>query len=336
VLLALPACTLQPASDHADGVKTLYEITFAFAAVIFAVVGGLIVWFAFRYRRKDGDDELPPQIHGNAKAEVIWTLIPTVIVLILFILSMLQLVKIDRAEAGTMTIDVTAFQWQWQFGYPDFKTSGGNPLTVQGVTGQTANLPVLYLPLDQPVHFHLESQDVVHSFFIPVFLFKRDAIPGHPNDFDITPNRAGTYVGKCAEFCGLFHSRMLFTVKVIPKAQFDAWARQALAAQQKKENQCRTASNGVLQIVAQNIHFDTACMQAPAAQPFKLDFDNKDAGTQHNVAIYTDSTLSKSLFVGSLVTGPATTTYSVTPLQAGTYYFHCDVHPGMNGTFRVR
>ena len=169
-----------------------------------------------------------------------------------------------------------------------------------------------------------------------MFLFKRDVIPGHPNDFDLTPNRAGTFPGKCAEFCGLFHSRMLFTVKVVPKAQFDAWATQALAAQQKKENECRTASNGALQIAAQNVHFDTACMQAPAGQPFKIQFDNKDAGIQHNVAVFTNSTLSQKLFAGELVTGPATATYSVAPLQAGTYYFHCDVHPGMNGTFRVR
>jgi plastocyanin len=121
-----------------------------------------------------------------------------------------------------------------------------------------------------------------------------------------------------------------------PPAQFQTWARTAVAAQEKKENQCRTAQNGVLTIAAQNIKFDTACMQTAANQPFKIDFDNKDAGTPHNVAIYDNSSLAQNLFRGAIVTGVSKVTYSVNPLPAGTYYFHCDVHPGMNGTFKVQ
>jgi cytochrome c oxidase subunit 2 len=337
-LLLLSGCTLEPASEQAHGVKTLYEITFVFAAVIFVVVGGLIVGFAIRYRRKPGDDELPPQIHGNASVEVVWTVVPTLIVLVLFVLSAIELGRLDTAPASPkpMTVDVTGFQWQWRFAYPDFKTGNNNALFVEGTSGQTQNLPVLHLPLAVPVHFHLESQDVIHSFFIPVFLFKRDVVPGHPNDFVMTPDRAGSFPGKCAELCGLYHSRMLFTVKIEPKDQFDAWAQQALVAQEKQENQCRTEQDGALSIVAQNIKFDTSCMQAAAGQPFKIDFDNKDAGTSHNVAIYTDSSLTQNLFRGALETGPKDVTYSVSPLDAGTYYFHCDVHPGMNGTFKVQ
>ncbi len=226
VLLLLSGCTLQPASEQANGVKTLYEITFAFAAVIFVIVGGLIVGFAIRYRRKPGDDELPPQIHGNSTIEIVWTAIPTLIVLILFVLSAIELGRLDTAPASpkTMTIDVTGFQWQWRFTYPEFKTAHGNGLFVEGTSGQTKSLPVLHLAEGVPVHFHLESQDVIHSFFIPVFLFKRDVIPGHPNDFTMTPDRLGTFPGKCAELCGLYHSRMLFTVKIEPQDQFDAWA----------------------------------------------------------------------------------------------------------------
>jgi cytochrome c oxidase subunit 2 len=338
VLLLLSGCTLQPASEQAGGVKTLYEITFAFAAVIFVVVGGLIVGFAIRYRRKPGDDELPPQIHGNSTVEIVWTAIPTLIVLILFVLSAIELGRLDTAPASPkpLTVDVTGFQWQWRFGYPDFKTANHNALFVEGTSGQTKILPTLHLPLDVPVHFNLESQDVIHSFFIPVFLFKRDVIPGHPNEFTMTPNRAGTFPGKCAELCGLYHSRMLFNVLIEPQDQFDAWARDALVAQEKKENQCRTAQNGVLTIAAQNIKFDTDCMQTTAGQPFKIDFDNKDAGTQHNVAIYDNSSLAQNLFRGALVTGVTQVTYNVSPLPAGAYYFHCDVHPGMNGTFKVQ
>jgi cytochrome c oxidase subunit 2 len=338
VLLLLSGCTLQPASSQAHGVKTLYEITFAFAAVIFVVVGGLIVGFAIRYRRKPGDDELPPQIHGNSTVEIIWTAIPTVIVLVLFVLSAIELGRLDTAPASPkpLTVDVTGFQWQWRFAYPDFKTSHGNALFVEGTSGETTNLPTLHLPVNQPVHFHLESQDVIHDFFVPNFLFKRDVVPGHPNEFWMTPDRTGTFPGKCAELCGLYHSRMLFTVVIEGQQQFQTWAQGATAAQDKKENQCRTAQNGVLTIAAQNIKFDTACMQTAANQPFKIDFDNKDAGTPHNVAIYDNSSLAQNLFRGAIVTGVTQVTYSVHPLPAGTYYFHCDVHPGMNGTFKVQ
>jgi cytochrome c oxidase subunit II len=338
VLVLLSGCTLEPASQQAHGVKTLYEITFAFAAVIFVVVGGLIVVFAVRYRRKAGDDELPPQIHGNTSVEVVWTVIPTLIVLVLFVLSAIELGRLDTAPASPkpLTVDATGFQWQWRFAYPDYKTPNGNALFVEGTSGQTKVLPVLHLPLGQPIHFHLESQDVIHDFFVPNFLFKRDVVPGHPNDFTMTPDRLGVFPGKCAELCGLFHSRMLFTVVIQTPQAFQSWTRAALVAQTRRENQCSTAKAGVLAIAAQNIKFDKTCMQVSAGQPFKIDFDNKDAGTPHNVAIYTDSSTTQSLFRGAIVTGPRDIVYSVSPLDAGTYYFHCDVHPGMNGAFRVR
>jgi cytochrome c oxidase subunit II len=338
VLLLLSGCTLQPVSEQAHGVKTLYEITFAFAAVIFVIVGGLIVGFAIRYRRKKGDDELPPQIHGNSTIEIVWTAIPTLIVLILFVLSAIELGRLDTAPASpeTMTVDVTGFQWQWRFAYPDYKTSHGNALFVEGTSGQTANLPTLHLPVDVPVHFNLVSQDVIHDFFVPNFLFKRDVVPGHPNSFTMTPSEIGHWPGKCAELCGLYHSRMLFNVVIETPAQFQTWATAATAAQDKKENQCRTAQNGALTIAAKGIKFDTDCMQTTANQPFKIDFDNQDAGTPHNVAIFTNSSLAQNLFRGTIVTGVTKVTYSVNPLAAGTYYFHCDVHPGMNGTFKVQ
>jgi plastocyanin len=129
---------------------------------------------------------------------------------------------------------------------------------------------------------------------------------------------------------------MLFNVLIEPQDQFTAWARQAVAAQEQKENQCRAAQNGVLSIVAHGIHFDTSCLQAPAGQPFKISFDNKDAGIPHNVAIFTDASTTDNLFRGAIVTGVTQVTYDVSPLAGGTYYFHCDVHPGMNGAFKVQ
>jgi cytochrome c oxidase subunit II len=348
-LLGLSGCTLSPTSNHAAETQTLYNITFAIAAVIFVVVGGLIVVAAVRFRHKRGDDDtLPKQVHGNTKLEIVWIAVPTLIVLVLFILSSLTLGKIDSAEANSMTINVTGFQWEWKFTYPDFKTSDGTPLALTGVSGPLdaqpgaakSEWPTLGLELNQPVHFHLEAQDVIHSFFIPSWLFKRDVIPGHPNDFWMTPDKAGTFVGKCAELCGLYHSGMLFNVQVMPKAQFDRWIQTELDAFQKSLNACRTPQNGTLTVVAKSIQFDAKCIQVPAAGTTKLVLDNQDPGTPHNIEVYTDSAATQRLAGATgptnTITGVSSTTYIIQGLQAGTFYFKCDVHPGMNGKFVVK
>lgn len=334
----MPACTLKPASDHAEQIHSAYVITFIFAAVIFAVVGGLIVFSAIRFRRKDGDDTLPAQTHGNTKIEIVWTVIPSIIVLVLFIVSSTTLGKLDSAEASPMTINVTGFQWEWKFVYPEFN-QGGTVLTVQGKSGNPPTKPTLWLPVNQPIHFHLESPDVIHSFFIPEFLFKRDVIPGHPNDFTLTPNRTGRFDGKCAELCGLLHSEMLFVVRIVPQDQFRAWANDTLQFQVKHASQCTQPQGGTITVHAKNISFDTQCIQVPASGTTKIAFDNQDAGIPHNIEIYTNSSAAQRLAGASgpsdVITGPMSTTYSISGLSAGTYFFKCDVHPQMNGQFKV-
>lgn len=336
--LILAACTPAPASNHADQIHTLWNITMVFAVVIFVVVTAMIVWFPIRYRRRAGQTDLPKQIHGNSKLEVLWTAIPTAIVLVLFVLSTQALGKIDSpAPPGALTVDATAFQWQWSFTYPSIKGSDGTPLTITGVSGQTKNLPVLGLPLDRPVHIHLVSGDVIHAFYVPHFLFQRDATPGWPQDFTLTPNVAGTFSGECNKICGVYHSLMLFQVRVMPTAQFDAWTRQMLAKQASAAGQCTQEQNGAVAVSAKNILFDTKCIQVSAHQPFKISFDNKDAGVPHNIAIFTNSSATQSLFTGAIVTGPKQQTYDVQGLAPGTYYFRCDVHPqAMYGKFIVK
>ena len=348
-LLALSGCTLTPASDHGDQIRSAYNLTFVFAAVIFAVVTGMILWASIRFRRKPGDDTLPKQVHGNTTVEIVWTVIPSIIVLVLFVVSATTLNKVDAATAppGTMRINITAFQWQWKFTYPDLKDKNGTPLSIQGQTGlpgQGLQEPTLVLELNRPVHFYEESADVIHSFFIPVFLFKRDVVPGLHNNFILTPNRTGTFQGKCAELCGLLHSEMLFWVKIVPKDQFDAWVAQALAKQGSTSGAtCTQPQNGTVTVSAvPTIKFDTTCVQVPASQPVKVVFDNKDPGLPHNFDIYKDSNYTQHLAgangPGQVITGPTgTATYDVPALPAGTYYFRCDIHPTqMQGRFVVK
>jgi cytochrome c oxidase subunit 2 len=346
--LALSGCTLQPASDRAHDIQWSYQVTFVFAAIIFVVVAGLIVYSAIRFRAKRGDTTLPKQVHGSTRLEIAWIAVPSAIVLVLFIVSATALAKVDAPAPRPMVVNVEGFQWQWKFTYPEFTDRSGKPLAISGQSGTpgdgTYGKPTLALELNRGVHFNLVSNDVIHSFYIPNFLFKRDVVPGHPNEFDLTPDRAGTFSGKCAELCGLRHSTMLFIVKVLPHDQFEQWAQDAIKVQQHqtwvKANQCLTASNGAVTVAAKNIAFDTSCIEVPAAAPTDLVFDNQDPGVPHNIEVYTNPSATTRLAgatgASDVITGVAKTTYTIGGLKPGTYFFQCDIHPAqMTGTFKV-
>jgi cytochrome c oxidase subunit 2 len=138
-----------------------------------------------------------------------------------------------------VAVNVVGYQWSWQFQYPQYKVPG-TPTGVVTMNGQpwspeagNANLPVLVIPTNESVRFNLTSTDVIHSFWIVPFEFKRDVIPGHPNHFQVTPTRTGFYIGRCTELCGLYHSRMLFKVRIVTPAVFRAWIHAQQSAQIK-------------------------------------------------------------------------------------------------------
>jgi cytochrome c oxidase subunit 2 len=179
---------------------------------------GLTTFAIIRYRR-GRVTEPPVQTRGNVRAEAIWTILPALTVVGLFVLTVLTLVRVDSpaGEPGA-EIEVTAFRWGWSFRYP------AADVTVSGIG---APGPEVVVPVGEPVRFRLTSEDVVHSFFVPAFLQKRDANPGRENVLQVTIEEAGTYRGQCAEFCGVYHWRMPFAVRAVSRAEFDAW----LAAQ---------------------------------------------------------------------------------------------------------
>lgn len=184
---------------------------------MFLVVAGLLVWSMIRYRRRG--DELPRQIHGNNKLELTWTLIPLLLVIVLFVVTIQgQNKTLQRSIRPALEVDVLAFQWSWRFAYE------GQGVEVVGSPG---NVPELVVPVGQPVRIRLRSADVVHSFYVPRTLFKRQAIPGRTTEFDLTFEQVGTYQGHCVQFCGLAHDDMLFRVRVVSPGEFQSWLAQA-------------------------------------------------------------------------------------------------------------
>jgi len=215
----------------------LYLPIFLIAVVIFILIEGLLLFMAWRFRRKDKDADLPEQVHGNNKLEVIWTAIPALLVTVLFIGSAIVLTDIEStSDDPAVVVDVDAFQFGWTFKYMD--PAVYDPVTDKyGETGvvvpfspslaSTEEVNELkqeaVLPVDVPIRFRLQALDVIHSFYVPAFFFKRDAFPGRINEFEITIVEPGVYGGQCAEFCGLSHGRMFFTIRAVEQAEYDAW-----------------------------------------------------------------------------------------------------------------
>jgi cytochrome c oxidase subunit 2 len=213
IALAAAGCAPNSATEQGKAIRDDYNVFLYLAAVVFVVVSGLLVWSMIRYRRRN--DELPTQTHGNNALELTWTLIPTLIVLVLFIVTIQAQNKATRPAAQpALTVEVTAFQWSWRFAYAG---------TGADVLGGPGTIPEMVLPVGQPVHIELTTADVVHSFYVPQALFKRQAIPGITNQFDLTFDKVGLYHGQCTQFCGLAHTDMAFRVQVVTQGEYQRW-----------------------------------------------------------------------------------------------------------------
>ena len=321
-----------PVTDRALSTKALYDFVFYIAAAIFVIVEALLIYTAFRYRRKPADTELPPQTHGNNLVEVVWTVIPTIIVAVLFVLSWQTLNTVDAKANTTVHITAVAARFQWSF---DYLAADGKTVLF------TQNLPKgdeggMFVPVGEPVQVDLRSTDVIHAFYVPKFLFKRDVVPGKLNTFDFTVEEAGVYRGQCAELCGTYHGSMLFEVHAVDRATFDAWLQKQidLANQTPAPPPSGGAGGETLPLSAQNTTFSTDALTATADAPFTIDFNNEDVGMPHNVEIKDAG--GTQVFLGKLITGPAKEPYAVPPLKAGAYTFVCTVHPNMTGTLTVQ
>lgn len=205
-----------PVTSQASESRDLWRIFVVIAVIIGLIVYGLIGYVLIRHRRQRRQDgQLPGQRQYNIPVEIVYTAIPLVIVGVLLGLS----IRTERTVTSTsehpdLTVRVVGFQWQWQFSYQ------GTPVVVTGVPGTD---PVLVLPTDRTVRLELSSPDVVHSFWVPHFIEKRDLIPRVDNAIEVRITRTGEWAGVCSEFCGLDHTKMRFRVQAVPGPQFDSW-----------------------------------------------------------------------------------------------------------------
>ncbi|MGH3039965.1 MAG: cytochrome c oxidase subunit II [Gaiellaceae bacterium] len=198
-----------PATPSGEAIKQLYWFVFAICAVVFVFVEAALVLFIIRFRRRRSSAEgvEGPQIHGNTRLEIIWTVIPAVILVGIAVVVLARSSAVEATSgnrANELVVEVQAHQFYWQYVYPD---------------GEIA-IDTLVLPVDRPVRLELVSYDVNHSWWVPELTGKRDAIPGRTNELRFTPTREGVYEGRCAELCGVFHTVMPTTVEVVSEPTF--------------------------------------------------------------------------------------------------------------------
>lgn len=232
-LIALTGCSLDdvpnqisipdPASDSGDRIFHLWQATWVALWAIGIFTWVLMLGAAFWFRKRS-DDYVPKQTRYNLPIEVMYTVTPLIVILAFAVPTIRDSNIITEVDGDAdQTVNVVGYQWQWGFNYIEEDVYA---------TGTPSDPPTLYLPVDETVQFVLTSPDVIHSFWVPDFLFKMDVVPGRANTFEITPNVEGRFEGKCAEMCGTYHSQMLFWVEVVDPEIFDEKMAELAAAGQ--------------------------------------------------------------------------------------------------------
>ncbi|CCH28941.1 cytochrome c oxidase subunit II [Actinosynnema sp. NPDC047251] len=221
-------------TEQAHRMQELWTWSVVAALAVGAIVWGLILWSVAFHRKKSED--LPRQVAYNLPLELVLIVVPTIIVAVLFYFTAVtQNFVTKKTGDADVTVDVVAFQWNWEFKYPEFKLPGAEPVDgkepVVSTIGSSGEVPLMVLPQGKRVLFNLESTDVIHSFYVPEFHFKRDVFPmpkknNQDSSFEISPiDRTGSLVGRCAELCGSFHAVMNFEIRVLEPGDFDRYMK---------------------------------------------------------------------------------------------------------------
>jgi cytochrome c oxidase subunit 2 len=263
-------------TPQAEEMRHLWTILALASLVVGGLVWGFTAW-AVAFHRRKGDGELPRQFQYSLPVEIISVVAPTIIVALIFAYTVVVQNDVDKSIPNPdVKIDVTAFQWNWKFDYPDNPT--GKPISTLG-TSET--IPLLVLPTDRSIEFTLTSQDVIHSFFVPEFLFKRDVFPDpDKNDTDKTfvidkIDRPGAFVGRCAELCGSYHSQMNFEVRAISPDLYQRYLQL-----RTQPNPATGAPNSAGDALAALNCGQLCAPQAITTYPFKTDRNDQSASTR--------------------------------------------------------
>jgi cytochrome c oxidase subunit 2 len=210
-------------TEQSQHMRELWTGSVIAALVVGFLVWGLILWPVVRHRKSS--DELPRQTAYNLPLEIVYTILPFLIIAGLFFFTVVVQDKVqEKSPNPDETIAVRAFKWNWEFQYPGATGTDGQPVSTVGTSSE---IPILVLPTDRTIRFELYSADVIHSFWVPEFLFKLDVIPGNENGrnnvFEVTVQKEGSYVGRCAELCGTYHAFMNFQVTAVSGSDYDAY-----------------------------------------------------------------------------------------------------------------
>ncbi|NLX00252.1 MAG: cytochrome c oxidase subunit II [Actinomycetales bacterium] len=211
-------------TEGAERVTRLWVGTWITAIVVGLLVLGLLAWCLIAYRHREGDDELPEQLRYNVPIEVLYTIVPVFIVLVLFFYTARdEEILLDTSTPPDNVINVVGKRWSFDFNYVnDDVHLAGTQARLTGQEGVEETLPTMYMVVGERTEFVLTSRDVIHSFWVPQFHQKLDMIPGRVNRFAVVPTQTGTFQGKCAELCGAYHASMLFNVKVVEPEEYEA------------------------------------------------------------------------------------------------------------------
>jgi len=214
-------------TPQATAMREFWTASAIAALVVGAITWAAMFWAVIFHRKRAGDEAAPRQTQYNLPVEIVFTVVPTIIVAILFgfTVAVQSYVDIDEPNPD-LKVEILGFQWNWRFTYPASPGADGQPVTT---LGSAEEIPLLVLPIDRRIEFEQRSNDVIHSFYVPEFLFKRDVFPmPEVNDQDLRwqidrIEREGAFVGRCAELCGAYHSQMNFEVRALQPALFDQW-----------------------------------------------------------------------------------------------------------------
>lgn len=217
-----PTNIFAPASSPAKSILGISLFVLVITGVIFVVVGSLLTYAVVKFRRRKGDDSREPaQVYGSNQVEIAWTVIPILIVVVLFMATARVIAKVQNAvPANAIQVTVVGHQFWWEYRYPGLKVVTANEL---------------HVPSGTPTELKLLSADTDHSFWVPRLAGKTDLIPNHPNDMWIDPHEPGLYLGQCGQYCGTQHAKMLLRVYVQPRAEFDRWIQQQSQPVQSSE-----------------------------------------------------------------------------------------------------